>query len=70
MSTPKITITASLPYSGAWFTPKKDGSGIVRFEFSASEFPEVMKLSKYMDPFTKSGVGATFRLTVEDDPNA
>lgn len=59
----KIDFIASLPDSGPWFAPKKDGSGVVRFELAASEFTKVIHLSQFMDCFTKGG--AAFKVTIE-----
>lgn len=61
----KIEFTASLPDSGAWFAPKKDGSGVLRIELSASEFPRVIQMCRFMDCFTNGG--ASFRVTINSE---
>jgi len=61
----KITLTASLPASGSWFSPHKDGSGVLRLEIPASDFAQVIQLSTFMDVYTG---GATFRVQITDEP--
>jgi hypothetical protein len=58
----KLQITASL--ADSWFSPKRDGSGTIRFEVPATEFPAVIQMARFMDCYTKGG--KTFTLTVED----
>jgi hypothetical protein len=59
----KLTFIASL--GTAWFTGHKDGSGTLRIELPASEFTNVIHMSRFMDCFTKGG--ATFKVTIEED---
>ena len=61
----KIEFTASLPDGGTWFAPKKDGSGVLRMELSATEFSRVIQMCRFMDCFT--GGGASFRVVITSD---
>jgi hypothetical protein len=62
----RIKLTVSLPDTGSWFAPRKDASGIMRLEIPATEFSEVIQLSRFMDCYTKGGKTFTAILTDEE----
>ena len=61
----KIEFTASLADSGSWFAPKKDGSGVLRMELSATEFSRVIQMCRFMDCFTSGG--ASFQVVINSE---